>query len=139
LLLACPLIYSFFLLLFRKKQREQANKEKLPKGKQSMDENMAWWLFKSLLFLCFMWFCMYLGMKVLDILWLRPKRLEEHFAKQGIRGPHYRFFLGSVREMVALMMEASSKPMVPQTSHNIFPRVLAFYHYWKKIYGIDTF
>ncbi|KAF3333525.1 putative cytochrome P450 superfamily protein isoform X1 [Carex littledalei] len=76
-----------------------------------------------------------MGMKVLDILWFRPKRLEEHFAKQGIRGPPYRFFLGSVKEMVALMVEASSKPMVPQTSHNIFPRVLAFYHYWKKIYG----
>ncbi|KAJ4808743.1 Cytochrome P450 734A6 [Rhynchospora pubera] len=100
-----------------------------------MDEIMAWWLFKSLLSLCLLWFCMYMGMKVLDILWFRPKKLEEHFAKQGIRGPQYRFFLGSVREMVGLMVEASSKPMVPQTSHNIFPRVLAFYHYWKKIYG----
>ncbi|KAF7078820.1 hypothetical protein CFC21_083185 [Triticum aestivum] len=37
--------------------------------------------------------------------------------------------------MVGLMVEASSKPMSPPTSHNALPRVLAFYHYWRKIYG----
>ena len=67
--------------------------------------------------------------------WWRPRRLEAHFAAQGVRGPPYRFLLGSVREMVALMAEASSKPMSPPTSHNALPRVLAFYHYWRKIYG----
>uniref|UniRef100_A0A453NQR1 Cytochrome P450 n=1 Tax=Aegilops tauschii subsp. strangulata TaxID=200361 RepID=A0A453NQR1_AEGTS len=53
----------------------------------------------------------------------------------GVRGPPYRFLLGSVKEMVGLMVEASSKPMSPPTSHNALPRVLAFYHYWRKIYG----
>ncbi|RZR74963.1 hypothetical protein BHM03_00046788 [Ensete ventricosum] len=71
----------------------------------------------------------------LELLWWRPKRLEKHFARQGIRGPPYRFFIGSVTEMVGMMLEASSEPMTPQTSHNILPRVLPFYHYWKKIYG----
>ncbi|GJN19291.1 hypothetical protein PR202_gb06551 [Eleusine coracana subsp. coracana] len=27
------------------------------------------------------------------------------------------------------------KPMAPPCSHNALPRVLAFYHYWRKIYG----
>ncbi|CAL9182815.1 unnamed protein product [Musa hybrid cultivar] len=71
----------------------------------------------------------------LEFLWWRPKRLEKHFARQGIRGPPYRFFIGSVKEMVGMMLEASSEPMTPQTSHNILPRVLPFYHCWKKIYG----
>ncbi|URE09395.1 Cytochrome P450 [Musa troglodytarum] len=71
----------------------------------------------------------------LEFLWWRPKRLEKHFARQGIRGPPYRFFIGSVNEMVGMMLEASSEPMTPQTSHDILPRVLPFYHYWKKIYG----
>ncbi|EMS47999.1 hypothetical protein TRIUR3_08006 [Triticum urartu] len=53
----------------------------------------------------------------------------------GVRGPPYRFLLGSVKEMVGLMVEASSKPMSPPTSHNALPRVLAFYHYWRKIYA----
>ena len=76
-------------------------------------------------------------MKVLEAVWWRPKRLEEHFARQGIRGPPYKFFIGNVREMVALMLDSSSKS-VPATAgnyHNILPRVLSFYTHWKKIYG----
>ncbi|OAY82940.1 Cytochrome P450 734A6 [Ananas comosus] len=79
--------------------------------------------------------CVYTVVKVLDVLWWRPKRLEELFATQGIKGPPYRFFVGCVKEMVELMVEASKKPMMPQTSHNILPRVLSFYHHWKKMYG----
>ncbi|KAJ6829794.1 putative cytochrome P450 superfamily protein isoform X1 [Iris pallida] len=76
-----------------------------------------------------------MGMKVMEVLWWRPRRMEEHFAKQGIRGPPYRFLFGNVKEMVALMLDSSSKPMVPHNSHNILPRVLSFYPHWKKIYG----
>ncbi|KAL5220335.1 hypothetical protein ABZP36_025048 [Zizania latifolia] len=78
----------------------------------------------------------WVAVKVLEVLWWRPRRVEEHFARQGIRGPRYRFLLGCVREMVALMVAASAKPMPPPyRSHNVLPRVLAFYHHWKKIYG----
>uniref|UniRef100_A0A0D9VDJ3 Cytochrome P450 n=1 Tax=Leersia perrieri TaxID=77586 RepID=A0A0D9VDJ3_9ORYZ len=81
------------------------------------------------------WVAMQVAVRIADAVWWRPRRLEAHFAAQGVRGPPYRFLLGSVREMVALMVEASSKPMSPPTSHNALPRVLAFYHYWRKIYG----
>ncbi|OEL37863.1 Cytochrome P450 734A2 [Dichanthelium oligosanthes] len=81
------------------------------------------------------WLALHVAARVADALWWRPRRLEAHFAAQGVRGPPYRFLLGSVKEMVALMAEASSKPMSPATSHNALPRVLAFYHYWRKIYG----
>nr|CAB3446045.1 unnamed protein product [Digitaria exilis] len=81
------------------------------------------------------WVALHVLARVADALWWRPRRLEAHFAAQGVRGPPYRFLLGSVKEMVALMAEASSKPMSPPTSHNALPRVLAFYHYWRKIYG----
>ncbi|KAG0486359.1 hypothetical protein HPP92_008454 [Vanilla planifolia] len=73
--------------------------------------------------------------KLLNALWWKPRGVTEHFARQGIRGPPYRFFIGNLREMVDSMVEASSKPMTPQSSHNILPRVLSFYHHWKKIYG----
>jgi hypothetical protein len=81
------------------------------------------------------WLALHVAARVADALWWRPRRLEAHFAAQGVRGPPYRFLLGSVRELAALMAEASSKPMSPATSHNALPRVLAFYHYWRKIYG----
>ena len=91
------------------------------------------WLFS---FLTVMGFS-FVALWALDFLWWRPKRVERHFAKQGIRGPPYRFFLGNVQEMVRLMLEASSKPipMAPPYSHNILPRVLSFYHQWRKLYG----
>ncbi|CAN6207350.1 unnamed protein product [Urochloa humidicola] len=73
--------------------------------------------------------------RVADALWWRPRRLEAHFAAQGVRGPPYRFLLGSVTEMVALMADAAARPMSPPDSHDALPRVLAFYHYWRRIYG----
>ncbi|WCJ29700.1 Cytochrome P450 superfamily protein [Euphorbia peplus] len=75
------------------------------------------------------------GLKVGVVLWWRPRRIEAHFSKQGIRGPPYRFFIGNVKELVQMMLKASSQPMMPPFSHNILPRVLSFYHHWKKIYG----
>ncbi|XP_042408377.1 cytochrome P450 734A6-like [Zingiber officinale] len=97
---------------------------------------MGWWWWQWSLFLCAIGPCMVMAFRVLDYLWWRPKRVERYFAKQGIRGPPYRFFFGCVKEMVGLMLEAASKPMVmPQNQHNVLPRVLAFYSHWKKRYG----
>ncbi|KAL3535819.1 hypothetical protein ACH5RR_004280 [Cinchona calisaya] len=84
-------------------------------------------LFISLLVLVLM-------LKVLVLLWWRPRKIEQHFSKQGIRGPPYRFLVGNAKELVSLMLKASSQPMTP-FSHNILPRVLPFYHHWRKIYG----
>ncbi|KAK8654627.1 hypothetical protein V6N13_107234 [Hibiscus sabdariffa] len=66
-------------------------------------------------------------------LWWRPRKIEEHFSRQGIRGPPYHFFTGNVKELAGMMSKASSQPM--PFSHNILPRVLSFYHHWNKIYG----
>ncbi|KAL4318692.1 hypothetical protein GQ457_18G011930 [Hibiscus cannabinus] len=67
-------------------------------------------------------------------LWWRPRKMEDHFSRQGIKGPPYHFFIGNVKELVGMMLKASATPM-PNFSHNILPRVLSFYHHWKKIYG----
>lgn len=88
---------------------------------------MFWWLMMFLIVL------VVIVLKVVILLWWKPRKIEQHFSKQGIRGPPYRFFIGNVKELVGLMMKASSQPM--PLSHNILPRVLSFYHHWKKIYG----
>uniref|UniRef100_A0ACD5Z8S2 Uncharacterized protein n=1 Tax=Avena sativa TaxID=4498 RepID=A0ACD5Z8S2_AVESA len=95
----------------------------------------GWLTWRAAAVLLSAWLAMHVAARVADALWWRPRRLEAHFAAQGVRGPPYRFLLGSVKEMVGLMVEAASKPMSPPTSHNALPRVLAFYHYWRKIYG----
>lgn len=82
---------------------------------------------------------LHVAARVADALWWRPRRLEAHFARHGVRGPPYRLLLGCVTEMVALMADAASKPMSPPDSHDALPRVLAFYHYWRKIYGTYMF
>ncbi|OWM65979.1 cytochrome P450 734A1-like [Punica granatum] len=69
-------------------------------------------------------------------LWWKPRRTVRHFSRQGIRGPAYRFFIGNAKEIERMMVKASSQPILPPSSpHNILPRVLSFYHHWKKIYG----
>lgn len=67
-------------------------------------------------------------------LWWAPRRVENFFMKQGIKGPKYQLFLGNLKELASLNMLASAQSM-PPLSHNILPRVLSFYHHWKKIYG----
>ncbi|KAL9232037.1 hypothetical protein vseg_007186 [Gypsophila vaccaria] len=71
--------------------------------------------------------------KLFTQLWLKPRRIAKHFAKQGVKGPPYNVFIGNMKELVEMMLKASSQPMA--FSHNILPRVLPFYHNWKKIYG----
>lgn len=90
-------------------------------------------LFSSLKLLSLSFMLLLLLLKLTVLLWWRPRKIEGHFSKQGIRGPPYRFFIGNVRELVGMMLKASSQPM--PFSHNILPRVLSFYHHWKKIYG----
>ncbi|KAI3711674.1 hypothetical protein L1987_70214 [Smallanthus sonchifolius] len=72
---------------------------------------------------------------VVKVLWLKPKKIEGHFGKQGIKGPPYCFFTGNAKEIMSLMVKASTQPMPMPFSHNILPRVLSFYHHWNKIYG----
>jgi PHYB activation tagged suppressor 1 len=96
------------------------------------------WPWKWVLPLGFASLCLiYITLKVLDVLWWKPKKIEQQFTKQGIRGPKYHFFIGCVKEMISLMVEASSKPPQPHNYHNILPRVLPFYSHWKKIYGMS--
>ncbi|GMY35921.1 cytochrome P450 734A1 [Fagus crenata] len=92
-------------------------------------EQLLYWV--KLVLICLM--ILVLVLKVVVLLWWRPRKIEDHFSKQGIRGPPYRFFIGNVKELVEMMLKASSQPM--PFSHNILPRVLSFYHQWKKIYG----
>ncbi|CAM8923000.1 unnamed protein product [Rhodiola kirilowii] len=76
----------------------------------------------------------FFALKIIKALWWNPRKIQHHFSKQGVRGPPYRFFIGNVKELAALMSIASSQPL-PLFSHNILPRVLSFYHHWNKIYG----
>ncbi|XP_055831050.1 cytochrome P450 734A1-like [Solanum dulcamara] len=83
-------------------------------------------------FLIIFWFVLLIVQKVVISLCWRPRRIQNHFLKQGIRGPKYNFLLGNLKEIADL--QPSSSQHFP-LSHDIVPRVLSFYHHWKNIYG----
>jgi hypothetical protein len=55
------------------------------------------------------WLCLHVAARLMEALWWRPRRLERHFARQGVRGPGYRFFFGSSIALIRLMVDASSR------------------------------
>ncbi|KAK7324469.1 hypothetical protein VNO77_28033 [Canavalia gladiata] len=64
--------------------------------------------------------------KVLNWLWLRPKKLERLLREQGLHGNPYRFLFGDSKDFLKARKEAISKPM--NLSDDIVPRVFSYFH-----------
>ncbi|PIA45522.1 hypothetical protein AQUCO_01600005v1 [Aquilegia coerulea] len=75
--------------------------------------------------------------KVLNWVWLKPKKLEKCLRQQGISGRPYKFLQGNVKDLASMMMEARSKPM--ELSHRIAARVIPFTNQGVEKYGKITF
>jgi len=73
--------------------------------------------------------------KMLNWLWLRPKRLERLLREQGLQGNSYTLFVGDLKEFGKMRNEALSKPM-NLFSHDIAPRVLSFIQHTVNKHGI---
>ncbi|KAL3508818.1 hypothetical protein ACH5RR_028219 [Cinchona calisaya] len=67
--------------------------------------------FTSIAILGFIGLSIYWFYRVLDWVWLRPKKLEKCLREQGFRGNPYRLFLGDQYESGKLIREAMSKPI----------------------------
>ncbi|KAL6313449.1 hypothetical protein AAG906_004412 [Vitis piasezkii] len=69
--------------------------------------------------------------RLLNWVWLRPKRLERCLREQGLAGNSYRLLHGDFKEMSMMLKEAYSRPI--SLSDDIAPRVLPFHcHFIKK-------
>ncbi|XP_050277585.1 cytochrome P450 CYP749A22-like isoform X3 [Quercus robur] len=66
-------------------------------------------------------------------LWWTPIHMRNQLSSQGIKGPSYRFFHGSTKEISNMRKEAISRPM--NLSHDIFSRILPHVHSWVDKYG----
>ncbi|KAM3747751.1 hypothetical protein ACB098_05G058100 [Castanea mollissima] len=75
--------------------------------------------------------------RVLNGLWLRPKKLEKCLREQGLNGNSYRLFFGDVKEICKMTSQAKSKPI--NFTHDIAPRVLPFVHQVVTNYGKNSF
>ncbi len=79
-------------------------------------------------------FLIILFLKLLySITWV-PWRIQEHFRKQGIRGPAYRPIFGNTGEIRRMGAQAKSKSMA-WLDHDILHRVAPFYYELSAVYG----
>ena len=62
--------------------------------------------------------------KVVNSVWVKPKRLEKRLREQGLKGNSYRLLFGDLKESSAMFREARSKPI--NLDDNIIPRVFPF-------------
>ncbi|CAO2175328.1 unnamed protein product [Urochloa humidicola] len=66
--------------------------------------------------------------------YLTPARIRRILAGQGVRGPPPRPLLGNLRDVSALVADATAGDM-PSLTHDIVPRLLPHYVLWSKAYG----
>ena len=72
--------------------------------------------------------------RVLNWLWLTPKRLERKLRQQGLQGNSYRILVGDTKEMFSRLKDGKSKPM--NLSDDIVPHVFPFLHQTVNKYGM---
>uniref|UniRef100_A0ACD5VLE3 Uncharacterized protein n=1 Tax=Avena sativa TaxID=4498 RepID=A0ACD5VLE3_AVESA len=78
------------------------------------------------------------GAKLLDMLWLRPRRLERELRAQGLHGTPYRFPIGDIKDYGRLSKEAWSRPL-PLRCHDIAPHVAPFLYSTLQEHGKTCF
>ncbi|CAN4104318.1 unnamed protein product [Withania somnifera] len=75
--------------------------------------------------------------RMVNWVWIRPRKLEKCFRKQGLNGHTYRILYGDTKEMSVLTKEAKLKPM--KLTHDILHRVFPFHHYTLNKYRNNCF
>ncbi|MCD7449018.1 hypothetical protein HAX54_048101 [Datura stramonium] len=83
-------------------------------------------LFSTLLVIIWVW-------KMVNWVWIRPRKLDKFLREQGLKGHPYRTLYGDTKEMAELTKQAKLKPM--KLTDDILPRVLPFHHYTLNKYG----
>ncbi|KAJ0036018.1 hypothetical protein Pint_25056 [Pistacia integerrima] len=75
-----------------------------------------------------------LAWRILNWIWLRPKKLERYLRHQGFKGRPYRLLYGDLKETSFMTKQAKSRTI--DLSDDIAPRVSSFLHQMVKEYGM---
>ncbi|XP_021848479.2 cytochrome P450 CYP72A219-like [Spinacia oleracea] len=76
--------------------------------------------------------------KVVNWVWLKPRKMEKLLKQQGFSGTSYKFLFGDLKEYTSLRAEALKIPMTV-FSNDYFPRVEPFRHQLASKFGNDFF
>ena len=75
--------------------------------------------------------------RVINWVWLRPKKLEKWLRQQGLKGKSYRLWFGDLKEISAMGNNTMSKPI--NFGDNVASHILPFLSQTIKDYGITFF
>ncbi|CAI0440829.1 unnamed protein product [Linum tenue] len=75
--------------------------------------------------------------RVVNWLWIKPKRLEGHLRSQGFDGRPYRFLKGDLKEALEMLKEAQAREL--DVADDAALRVFPFPYYTVKNYGKKSF
>lgn len=73
------------------------------------------------------------AVKLLNLLWLRPRKLEKLLRNQSLNGNPYRPFLGDAKDYAAAMKAEQLRSI--QLSDDILPHIFGYFHTILKQYG----
>lgn len=73
--------------------------------------------------------------KVVNWIWLRPKKLERLLKQQGFSGTCYKFLIGDLKDFTSMRTQALKTPM-NGFSNDYFQRVEPFRHHLASKFGI---
>ncbi|PWA98032.1 cytochrome P450 [Artemisia annua] len=77
------------------------------------------------------------GWKILNWVWLKPKKLEKWLRNEGYNGNSYKLLFGDMIELATMVKEGRSKPM--SITHDITSYALPFDHHIITKYGEKSF
>ncbi|GMN67700.1 hypothetical protein TIFTF001_036764 [Ficus carica] len=78
-----------------------------------------------------------LAWRVVNWVWVRPRKMEKWLRNQGLKGNSYRFLFGDLKDNSSVTKEARSKPI--NLSANIATRVVPFHLHTVNTYGTKFF
>nr|AZZ89571.1 cytochrome P450 monooxygenase [Lagerstroemia speciosa] len=75
--------------------------------------------------------------RVLNWVWLKPKRLERLLREQGFKGNPYRFLFGDLKDTVKMLKESRLRPI--GLSDDPVPRIFPYVSHSVNTFGKDSF
>ena len=119
-------LHSFLSFFFLSHPRKKARV--LP------PETMEVWSFKLLPLLGLLGYVIYWFYGMVEVYWLKPKRLEKILREQGFKGNPYRLLRGDQHENDKLLKETLYKPI--QLGDNIIKRMMPDVYKTLQTHGI---
>ncbi|KAI7724657.1 hypothetical protein M8C21_006391 [Ambrosia artemisiifolia] len=73
--------------------------------------------------------------KMVNIVWVRPKRLEKYLRNQGFNGNKYKLLYGDMKELSMMIQKSKSKHINIDEEDEVLPHIAAFNHQSLQKYG----